>query len=499
MTLLWIALSASACLSEISLASRALQGGEARRAAEILEPAATKCPSSPEVFDLLGISSDLLGRTSQAQQAFRRAIELDPRAPRPRTNLATSLMREGKESDALSELETAVRLEPSNAAANANLGAIFTQRREYERALRYFEAAGGEKSAGLSADPRLLVQLAECLLATGRQKRALDLLPAPSARHPASLRFSLGVLLARNGLYREAIVQLESIPGSDADAAVCFNLGLAHSRLRRHAAARRWYFAAIDRDPQHADAYFHVGLDYAESGDGPRAIPWFFRARRMDPRRAEILYALSEELIAGRYFQTAGALLADSAGTPLLETAKGDCELGQHRIAEAESHYRRALELDPSLAAGTIGLARALAAAEKRPEALEELRRLLAREPANTTALAEAGRLELESGDWKAALGRLERAWTADPGKTQVGLDLARCYRRSGQPGRALELLLSLRVKGADGGFYYYELARVYTDLKRPADAEREMREVQRIEKAGQEALRFVPPAIYIH
>jgi tetratricopeptide (TPR) repeat protein len=467
---------------------------------ETLEAASSKCPLSSEIFDLLGIAYDLLGRGRQAQQAFRRAIELAPRVARPRTNLAVSLIRDGKDMEALRELEAAVALDPTNSAANANLASLYTRKREYARALVAFELIGAERSSAIRKDPQLLLQLTECLLSTGRSKRALTLIAATADKQPASVRFSLGTLLAEHGIYREAIRQFLAIPEGEADPAVLFNLGLAHSRLREYEVARRWYFAAIDIDPQQADNYFRVGLDFAESGDGARAIPWLLRARRMAPQRPDIIYALTEELIAARYFQSADAFLAGpEPQSALLETAKGDSALSQGKIPSAIVHFRRALELDSGLGAASVGLARAWAADQKQDEALGILRELLARAPGNAAAHAEAGRLEAELGNWKNAIADLEMAWAVDPAKFEVGLNLARCYRRTGQLRRALDLLSPLRMKMSTSRVYHYELSRLYTDLERPSDARREIMEVQRIEMAEQEGMRFVPPAVYIH
>ncbi len=477
-----------------------LQDQHPERAVETLEAASGKCPFSPEIFDLLGIVYDLLGRGRQAQQAFRRAIELDPRTARPRTNLAVSLIRGGNEVEALRELEAAVALDPANPAANANLASLYTRKREYARALLAFEVIGAERSSAIRQDPQLLLQLTECLLSTGRSKRALTLVASSADKQPPSLRFSLGTLLAGHGRYREAISQFRAIPEGEADPAVLFNIGLAHSRLRQYDAARRWYFAAIDLDPQQADDYFRVGLDFAETGDGARAIPWLLRASRMAPQRPDMIYALTEELIAARYFQSADAFLArPEPQSALLETAKGDSALSQSKIPAAIVHFRRALELDSNLGAATVGLARAWVADQKQAEALAILRELLTRAPANAAAHAEAGHLEAELGNWKNAIADLEPAWAADPAKVEVGLDLARCYRRNQQLRRALDLLLPLRMKMKDNRAYHYELSRLYTDLKRPSDARYEITEVQRIEMAEQEGMRFVPPAIYIH
>jgi tetratricopeptide (TPR) repeat protein len=500
LSLFLLAFLASGCLAEIEEARRALQEAKPGPAVEILQAASGKCPGSAEVYDLLGIADDMLGNAAGAERAFREAIRLEPRSARPRTNLAVSLIRTGRQAEALAELEAVIAFDPANPVAHANLALWYTQNREFVRALRSFNALGAERSATIRQDPKLLLGLVECLLTTGQPNRALALVPPAADDKPASFRFSLGTLLAGHGLYRDAIRQLELVPAADADAAVFFNLCLAHSHLREFAAAREACFAAIDRQPDHVDAYFRIGVDFAEEGDSVKAIPWLFRARRMAPQRADIVFALSEELIAAGYFQTATAIL-DTAGLqdPLLRVAQGDCALRQQRIPEALGYYRAAWEADPSLAPASLGLARALAAGQQQAEALGVLRALLARDPANVAAKAEAGHLEAGLGNCAGALPYLESAWRADSPKPAVALDLARCYRGTKQAARGLRLLLSIPAKPEGDRAWHYELSQLYAALGRSRDAEREAAATRELERANQEGMRFVPPAIYIH
>src|SRR5262245_47058510 len=138
-------LTASACSPEVREASTLLNAGQPAKAAAILERASTRCPSSAQVFDLLGIAHALLGNSGKAQAAFRKAIELDPKTARPRVNLAVSLFGAGREEEGLRALEEAITIEPGNQLALANLGAVYARRGDCARSLEYFEAAGAEK------------------------------------------------------------------------------------------------------------------------------------------------------------------------------------------------------------------------------------------------------------------------------------------------------------------------------------------------------------------
>jgi tetratricopeptide (TPR) repeat protein len=494
-------LAAPVCGPETKEASALLEAHQAERAIDILERAAGKCPAAPHVFDLLGIAHDLLGSREKAQSSFRRAVELEPRAARSRINLAVSLFRSGREQDAIGELEQAVGIEPANRVANANLGSYYAQTGEWDRALKYFEAAGAERSPEIRADPQFRMGLIEALLAARLTDRALGLLPSRQEIAPLPLRCALGLKLAERGLYASAVEQFSSVPEAARDEAVWFNLGLAHSRLGQFEVARRCYFAAIDHNPANVDAYFRVALDFAEQGDGLRAIPWFWRARRMAPGRVDVAAALAEQLIAARYLESAAGLLitAGDARDPLLELARADLAREQKRLPEASEHYRRALQLNAELGPACAGLARVLALQNQPGEAVDLLERFVGSHPNDAAANAELGRIELDRGNWRRALPMLELAWKGGRSDLQVGLSLARCYRQAGRAGKVIDLLGGLRGQLAGDRRYHYELAQAYTSLKKNVEAESELAQLRLIDARTHEGLRFAPPAIYIH
>lgn len=496
-------MAASACGPELNQASALLQERKPGPAAEILESASARCTYSAQVFDLLGIANDLLGNTEQAQQAFRKAIDIEPSAARPRVNLAVSLFRLGKEEEGVGELRKAISLDPRNTLANANLGAYHARRGECDSAVAYFEAAGGDASPAIRDDPQFRLAFIKCLLGTGPPQRAVALLPPRGDRQPSPLRFSLGVMLAKHGLYGPAIEQFLAIPEPDRDAAVWFNIALAYSRQHQFDTARRYYFAAIDADSSHVESYFRIALDFVAQGDTSKATPWLWRARRMAPQRTDIAAALAEQLISDHYLQSAAAVLeavvATGARDTLLEVAQGDLAMEEGRTPDAIAHYRKALDLNPDAGPACAALARALATQERQAEAEQLLSEFLAQRPADEAVNAQFGRLQAEQGNCARAVPMLERARQAGFFSPSLATDLARCYRRANRAADAVALLEPLRSRLGGHRAYHYELAQAYTTLKRAADARSELAEVQRIEKSDHQGLRFTPPVVYIH
>ncbi len=364
-----------------------------------------------------------------------------------------------------------------------------------------FDQIGGKNAA--TGDPILLLWFAQTLLETGQLDRLnRELSPNASGMGPPLL-FSLGTLFAQHGLYEKAVSYLREIPESAADDAVYFNLGLAYSHLQEFEEARRYYFLAIDKHPQHVDAYFRVGLDYAAAGDGRRSLPWLFRAYQWAPDRADISYALVQQLIQLDYFETARQVLARSVqahpASQLLMVADADLKKAKGDTEGAMAAYHRVLTHQPNFPPAVIGLARAETAEGKDQEARSDLLAVLSRNPDDAAANGELGSLESRHQEWSAAEKHLSKAWTQDRSNTNVALELSRSYRHLDQPTSALKVLTAIRPAMQQSAAFHLELAQVYSQLHQTLEAETERKAVSQLQANAQQGLHFDDPKVYVH
>jgi Flp pilus assembly protein TadD len=315
--------------------------------------------------------------------------------------------------------------------------------------------------------------------------------------------FTLGSLFGERGDYQKAVEHLSRIPKTEADDAVYFNLGLGYSHLRRFDQARSAYFKAIDSKPGHTEAYFRIGLDYAALGEPRKAIPWLLRARNLGGNRPEIAYVLVEQLLRLKYTKTAeevvGAALETSPGDPLLTVASGDVLQQKGDDTAAIAKYQDAISRRPHLPAALIGLAQAAISKGNDAEAQTYLQEALSADPANPSAKGQLGIIEGRRGDWESAAAHLKSAWEADQSNSAIGLELARALRHCGQFSQALSVLKPLQPQMNDSAPFHLELAALYAQWHRTAEAQAERVIVANLQSQAHQGLRFADSQTYVY
>jgi tetratricopeptide (TPR) repeat protein len=492
------------CDDSVKDAMAALQQNNSAQALTLLEPLRSRCTQSGAFYEVVGLANELSGNRTAAEEALRTAVKLDATSPRLLTELGATLLQNGKPAEASKPLDKALRLDPSNPVTlKYGIGAAVGSQ-NWPRAAELFRKLNIEDDTRLlQQEPILTFWLAQTLVETKQANRLGTLLAAYGSSMPPSLAFSLGSLFAQHAMYKQAVEYFRLVPAEAADDALYFNLGLCYSHLQQFDNARRSYFAAIDKHPDHVDAYFHVGLDYVASGKARMGVPRMYEAESLAPSRPDIAYALAGQLIALEYLNSAKEVLTRASKNaprdPLLAAAEGDLNRAQGDTAGAAGIYQKALMQNPQLPAALVGLARTDLETGKEAEARSLLNAALAHNPQDPAVNGEIGLLEARAGSWDAALRHLERAWQQNHSNPTIGLELARAYQQKGRPDDALKLLQSLGREMEDSAAFHFQLAQVYTLLHRPADAQAERNFFTELQANNQNVLRFDNPHTYVH
>ncbi|MCB1034099.1 MAG: tetratricopeptide repeat protein [Acidobacteria bacterium] len=98
-------------------------------------------PSDSKVVNDLGNLLILAGRQEEAEAAYQRAIELAPEDPVPLYNLALLRQRQGRGKEALDTFKAVVKLDPNNAWAHYQVGALYEGFNDKSRAITAYGRA----------------------------------------------------------------------------------------------------------------------------------------------------------------------------------------------------------------------------------------------------------------------------------------------------------------------------------------------------------------------
>lgn len=251
---------------------------------------------------LLGFVRELQGASvTEVAVLFREAAELEPGFPPIFFRLGDALMREGKTQEAYEAYRTAIQLDPGLAIAHRSLGQVLNALGDHQAALVHLERAhaGGQPDGAVYAaialaktrlgDPDGAREAAEL---SRRTPIALGL-PDPvryeveamgiSSQHcydRAAARF-------QQGDYAGAIEQLEIAKEHLADDPdVQYLLGVAYARARQRLLAIQHLSDAIRLNPRHAGAHFSLGRVLESAGQVNEAIDQYRQAVAIDPDHA---------------------------------------------------------------------------------------------------------------------------------------------------------------------------------------------------------------------
>lgn len=245
-------------------------------------------PRNPKIrFNLANVYRDA-GQFEEAIRHYRLALQVDPEAVNVRINLATALRAKGDVAAAVAEYANILDREPDNATVHNNLATLFR----------------------LAGQP---------LRAVAHYRYAINLEP-----HFARAHYNLANVLGTLSQHEKAITHYRlALEFKPDDAKAQNNLGIALSRLKRYDEAIEAHRRAIALQPDHHRAHNNLGLLLARRGNLDEAIRHYRRALESSPDYANAHVNLGDALRAqGRNRDAIAAYRAGAATDPGSDRAK---------------------------------------------------------------------------------------------------------------------------------------------------------------------------------
>ncbi len=340
------------------------------RAAEDLFARADRIEPDAEIARALTVIALRRGDATAAAthyQAYSARVAAGPAGTagdaRARAELGQALLEAGLLKEAEAETAAAAQVEPTNADAAVSLARVQLARKDLRGAGRTLE---GAVARGVESAP-LYALLAEVYEQAGHPENAIPAMRLAIQRDPQSekYRFAYGLLLTNAYAPGAAAIRLEeALKDFPNSPRLWFALGLAHFKHDKDEESARAFGRAALLDPKFAPAYAYLGMLSTKKGDAAGAVALYEKALGADPRLAVLHHLLAEALLQ-----------------------RADSE-----ASRAESHLKRAADLDPTFVPPRLSLAKLYIRAERWADAVAELVRVTALDPESAEAYYQLGR-----------------------------------------------------------------------------------------------------------
>lgn len=222
---------------------------------------------------------------------FNHTLQVTVNNPLIHNNLGVTLMRQGKDQEAIVQYMNALKINPGYADAHYNLAALLARQGKDQEAISHFIEALRIRPGKVEAHN----DLGAILLKQGKIHEAIVHFTEAMRINPnyVAAYFNLGTLLVKQGRNEEAIPYFsEALRINPKDAKVHNNLGSALAREGKIQEAMAHYNQALQINPDYADAHCNLGSLLARQGKDQEAITHYTEVLRINPSDAQVHYEL---------------------------------------------------------------------------------------------------------------------------------------------------------------------------------------------------------------
>jgi tetratricopeptide (TPR) repeat protein len=374
-------------------------------------------PEQAEAYNVLGRLLGLAGaNASIVIDAFQQAIRLKPDNAEARNNIGLVYVQTGEDEKAVSAFREAVKLRPDYADAHQNLGTVLITS-DSEEAVRELETA-------VKLQPRLLKAQYNLALAyeaspDAGPEKAIEQMRKVLAAEPRYPRaeFALGRFLLKESKVPEAVEHLQKAVTQNPESGEAhYQLGLALSRAGRAeegkteiAKSRELTTAKENREAAALDlAEARAALD---QGDLPSAAAKARRVLSLQPDAAE-----------------AREILKRAQPAPSPSAATFEAYIRQGKFAEVEPLLREYLAQNPKSAFAWYALGYSLFAQRKIGESIKALSECLQIDVNHADAHKVLGRDLMIIGRFDAAKVEFQQGARLNPKSPEMPYNLGKLY-----------------------------------------------------------------------
>ena len=302
----------------------------------------------------------------------------------------------------------------------------------------------------------------------------------------ADARGNLGVLLFFQGAYADAIPQLRAaLKLRPTVWKIQALLGIAEKRTGDVSAALGDLEKAFPKVPEEK-IRIETGMELIEIYSGTdnldKAAAIVSELRGLEPTDEAILYT-AYRIYADLSAESLLSLSVVAPNSARMHQAMAHELAKQGNTAEAIANYRASLKIDPQLPGLHFELAEmlsTLSTPEALAEAESEYRAALQVNPLDEQAERRLGDIAVRRNDLNEALERYTKALQLQLDDPEASIGLAKVWMSMDQPQKAEPLLLHAIQLDPTSAVAHFRLSTVYRKTGRAEDAKRELAEYQK-------------------
>jgi len=439
-------------------------------------------PRSLEGLNLLGIALGEEKDFTGAVEAFQQALKINPRSTQTHNNLGNSYVVQQKNDLAEREFRTTLRYDPRNRDANYNLGLLLLARNDPRDAITYFSRVQPQ-------GPEVLFNLAQAYLGAGQKEKGLALARSLSqqAKNDVRAHFTLGVLLAKQREYSDAIHEFETADALQPDTfEILYNLGQAYRKKGDNEKALEVLDQALKLSPNSVETLYLIAQMYSDEGKDLDALELLVKAHRLAPENTDVVFLMARLSMKQSFFEDAIPLLEEglkvAPNRAKLLAALGECYFMAGKVDEAKDTFRALIRVDPS-ARSYAFMALCYRNQGQYDEAVKYLEQGLKADPRDVSCLYNLGYIASRQGQYDVGEKRLKQALDVDPNYPEALLELANLKMHQKKFAEAVPLLRKSAQLDPHPAPVYYRLQTAERNLHQTEAADRDLKIFQTLSR----------------
>jgi tetratricopeptide (TPR) repeat protein len=404
-------------------AAIALAENDPDRALKELREAASraeveKSPDLGEIYIEQGNINLLRKAWGEAETAYKKVLELNPKLLRAREGLAAIYLAKGEEEKARQELITATKADPENEALWHRLGDFYLQTKRLGEYEKFYRELVQEKPKWMIARKKM----ADILLSKGDLKPAKAYVEEILKAQPGDTYtlFLRGRIYLIEKDFRKAYDDLMKVTAADPKFAPGFYyLAVAQIRLNDVAQARGSLLKALELSPNAIEPRLTLAEVYLNSGDAEAAKrETDFILQHMPENRIALLIGGAAELRkgdAGKALTLLRKAQAQDSKDARVYFFLGTAFLLQKNYAQAAKEFEQSLNLDPDRIEALNSFALAMVQHGSRKTAIERTEKHLSKTKMQAEVYQLLGQLSLDGKEFERGIQHLRRAIEIKP------------------------------------------------------------------------------------